>query len=97
MSMPSDSSGSITADSVVCARPAVVTSVVVIGDGTNAASVILYDNASAASGKKLVTVSVDAGLVYEQFHADGGVLAANGIYADVTGTGCEAIVHFRLL
>lgn len=95
MSGPSTSSGLKSSSVAIVARPARVMSCVVLADGTNAATVTLYDNASAASGTELLKIVVDAGLVYELFHTDGGVEANNGIYAAISGTGAACIVHYR--
>lgn len=94
MSCPSTSSGLKSADAVISAATSTLRGLTVIADGTNEATVILYDNASAASGTVLDKVIVDAGLthVYVPYH--GGVVALNGIYADVTGTGAAYIVHY---
>lgn len=92
---PSTTSGDITADGVVLNKPGRLDSCIVIADGTNAASVILYDNASAASGTVLARVSIPATGVYQVFLSEAGIIANKGIYADVTGTGCIVIVHFR--
>lgn len=89
-----ESSDRLTADTAILASSGYLCSVIVEGDGTNAASVIIYDNASAASGTILAKILVDAGLVYESYTPSAPIVAKNGIYADVTGTGCAVIVHF---
>lgn len=67
----------------------------VIADGTNAATVILYDNASAASGTVLAKVVVDATLTYADLNLPAaGVICNEGIYLDVSGTGAECVVYF---
>lgn len=91
------SSGLQNADAAIAARPARLLGLQVVGDGTNAATVVVYDNASAASGTVLAKVVVDAGLV--EAHPAlpiGGVCANKGIYVDVTGTGAEYIVYYCL-
>lgn len=88
------SSGLLTADTAVYDKPALITSVIVIGDGTNAATLVVYDNASAASGTALAKIVVDAGLTYEKVVFSTPVVANQGLYADVTGTGAEFIVHY---
>lgn len=95
MSCPATSSGLLNSDTAVSARPAKIHSVQLLGDGTNAATLVIYDNASAAAGTVLVKIVVDAGLTYELFHSMDGIVCNNGIYADVTGTGAEFIVHFN--
>ena len=97
MSQGVTSSGLKVADAVISARPAKIVGVQVIADGTNAATLILYDNASAASGTAANKIVVDAGATYENFYIDGGVVCNNGIYADVSGTGAEYIVFYAPL
>lgn len=97
MSNPVNSSDVRSADAAIMLIPGKLRGIQVIADGTNAASVILYDSASAASGRVLARVDVDAGLVYQDAHIpDEGILCANGIYADVTGTGAQYIVWYSL-
>lgn len=103
MSRPATSSGRKTADAAIAARPCLLKSVILEGDGTNAATVILYDNASAASGTVLaklllsaVGTATDKVPMYAAFESKDGIECNNGIYADVTGTGAAYIVHFSL-
>lgn len=91
------SSGLKSSSAVIAARPAVVKSVQAIADGTNAATITVYDNASAASGTELCQIIVDAGLTYEFFANDDGVEAFNGLYLSLSGTGAKAIVHYKLI
>ena len=91
---PATSSGLLNADTAVSVAPAQLHSVQLIGDGTNTCQVTIYDNASAAAGRVLAIVSVDAGLTYENFLSMCGVEAQFGLYADVSGTGAQFIVHF---
>jgi hypothetical protein len=95
MGNPATSSGLKSSDAVICARPCKIKSIIALADGTNAATIVLYDNKSAASGTELVKIVVDAGLTYELFHIDAGVEALNGAYLDLTGTGAAAIVHYE--
>lgn len=74
-------------DQAVVATPAVFRGYSVReSGGSNAATVRIWDNASAASGTLLATVGLAAG-----GHADvvypAGVWADHGIYVDVGGTG----------
>ncbi len=91
---PTLSSGRKTADTAIYARNCALYSVLLIADGTNAASLVLYDNATAASGTKLLEMSIAATGTYQQFEISQGIQALNGIYADVTGTGAAFYVHF---
>jgi hypothetical protein len=94
MSRPALSSGLKTADAAILAQSGAVRGLTVTADGTNAATVVLYDNDSAASGTVLAKITVDAGATQECLIPEGGIHAANGIYADVTGTGAEYIVLY---
>lgn len=94
---PSTSSGLKTADVAILAGPGRLRGLHVGADGTNAATVILYDNASAASGTVLAKIIVDATLTAaDAVIPTEGIICHNGIYADVTGTGAEFIVYFDL-
>lgn len=90
----SRSSGLKTADAVIQTGHNRINAVTLITDGTNAASVIVYDNASAASG--LVLAKVTAAGAQNTVHVifENPVYAENGLYADVTGTGAGYIVYF---
>lgn len=94
---PAKSSGLQTSDGVIAARTSVLHSVVLIGDGTNACNVVIYDNATTNSGTVLAKVSLPASAgTFELFHSSFGVEALNGIYADVSGTGAAYVVHYTL-
>jgi hypothetical protein len=97
MPCPANSSGLKSADAAICARPCILKSVQVLADNTNAATVILYDSASAASGTVVAKVIVDATATYADFSSADGIVCNNGIYADVSGTGAEYIVHYELM
>lgn len=94
---PVTSSGRKTSDTAILASAGTLHSVILEGDGTNACSVIIYDNASAASGTVLAKVLLPAsGDTFTQFSLDRGVVALNGLYLDITGTGAAAIVHYSV-
>lgn len=89
----STSSGLLNADGVIKDKAGILVGYRVFTDGTNQATLVLYDNASAASGTvldKLIVAGADlvGGIV------DVAVEAQNGIYADITGTGASFIVHY---
>lgn len=92
---PVTTSGLLTADTAVLARPGRLKHVMLIADGTNAATVIVYDNATAASGNVLAKLSIAATGTHQfvQFDA-AGVECNAGIYADVTGTGAAFVIGF---
>jgi len=86
------SSGVIASSAVVSKYPCLLTDLAVYANGTNGATVILYDNASAASGTVigkviLPTTSYSGGLINPV-----PVKALNGVYVSITGTGASAIV-----
>ena len=89
----SRSSGLNTADAAIAVGRNRINAVTLIG-GSTASSVILYDNASAASGTVLakLTQATNLGMTHVLF--ENPVFAENGIYADVDGTGAEYIVYY---
>lgn len=92
------SSDRLTADTAVKAAAGTLGGVILLGDGTNAATVRIYDNASAASGTSLAELVVAASTTNrtETWMAPGGgVPASAGIYADLTGTGAVVYVYYR--
>lgn len=89
---------SITSDlkttaAVIAVGRSRVNAVTVLTDGTNAATVILYDNASAASGKVLAKVIVPGANRTEHVVFFNPIVAENGVFASVSGTGAEYIVY----
>ncbi len=84
-----------TADAALRARPCVLGGAILVGDGTNACTLILYDNASAASGVVLTTLRAlgNASVVWNA--PAPGIPCTNGIYADVGGTGATYVVYSR--
>jgi hypothetical protein len=92
----SRSSGIKSADAVIATGRNRVNAITLLSDGTNACSVVVYDNASAASGTAVGKVSIGAASLKKTEHVvfENPVLCEDGIYADVTGTGAEYIVYF---
>ena len=97
MTAPSRPSGLKTADAVIRNTKAILTGVQVITDGTNDATIVIYDNASGATGTALFKATVTGANDTEHFPLpDGGVYAENGLYADITTAGTLGyIVTFR--
>lgn len=92
---PCTSGDLITASAVVSANPGRLRGVQALADGTNAATIIIYDNATAASGRILAKIIVDATLTEAGAAIpSGGVVALNGLYASMSGTGAACIVYF---
>lgn len=88
------SSGLLNADAAIKAAPGIIEGIMVYTDGTNNATLTVYDNASAATGDvamKMVVKGADliGGLV------DLSVETTNGIYADISGTGATYIVYYK--
>ena len=88
------SSGEQTADAAIMAAPGYITAVYIITDGSTNAKVILYDNASAASGTVMLEMTVVAS---DNYGGRSWVFPAeffNGIYVDVSGSGASYIVEY---
>jgi hypothetical protein len=88
-------SGVKTSSGVIVPGPCLFYGVEIITDGTNPATVIIYDNATAASGTQVFTGTVAGNNNF------GGILNAfpvnmtNGIYLGIAGTAASAIVYSR--
>lgn len=93
---PVTSSDRRTADAAISAVGGYVHGIMLENDGTNASSVIIYDNASAASGVILASVALPAtSAVLRQYITFNHPVSANkGIFADVSGTGAAYIVYY---
>jgi hypothetical protein len=87
------SSGVLNADTLIATGRNRVNAITVLTDGTNAATVELYDNTAASGTKRVVGKCVGANLI-NHILFDNPVRFENGIYADVTGTGATFIVFF---
>lgn len=90
----SRSSGLNTTDAAIAAGRNRINAITLITDGTNAASVVVYDNASAATGTVLGKVTAAGAQNTMHVIFENPVVAEDGIYADVTGTGAGYIVYF---
>jgi len=98
MNFTATSSDLKSADAAIVSRNCRLLGIQLLTDGTNAATLILYDNNSAASGKVVAKLSVaGAGLFLSPSLPNPGVECSNGIYADVSGTGAAYIIHYALL
>lgn len=89
----SRSSGLLTADGVIATGRNRVNAITLIG-GSTASSVVVYDNASAASGTVVGKATQPTQNVTTHIIFENPVQCENGIYADVTGTSAEYIVYF---
>lgn len=88
------SSGVQSADGVIFAGRNRVNAITVLTDGTNAATLDLYDNATTNSGTIKVKGKCIGTNLVNHIIFENPVLFENGIYADVTGTGASYIVFF---
>ena len=79
---------------VIFAGPCYLASVTIITDGTNPATVIAYDNASAASGDKRFENAVVGANNYGGRSWTFPVLCSNGLTISLSGTLCSAIVEY---
>ncbi|MFH1147217.1 MAG: hypothetical protein V1736_05865 [Pseudomonadota bacterium] len=85
-------SGAFTSSQVVVARAARLSDLGVQTDGTAAVTVLLYDNATAATGKVIAFAYVPAGSTVGGWNCPIPVYVAAGIYAAVSGTGITRII-----
>lgn len=96
MNSTSLSSGLKTSDTAILDRRGILTGVMIVTDKTNDASLIIYDNASAASGTALfkgLVVGTEDSRYFDLGSLN--VRCVNGLYADVSGTGAEYIVYYK--
>lgn len=89
----SRSSSLLTQDTLIFTGRNRINAVTVIADGTNAASLVVYD-ALTATGTVVAKVSIKATDTMQHVIFENPVLCETGIYADVTGTNAEFIVYY---
>ena len=87
------SSGVLSADTLLFTGRNRINALTIFTDGTNAATVDLYDNTSAASKIAVKSKCLGTGLI-NHILFENPVIMENGIYADVTGTGASFIVYY---
>lgn len=97
MSYNITSSGLQTADAVILATGGFVHAVTLIPAAADC-SVVIYDNASSASGTVVAKVTLFTALAQGSttITFQKPVCANAGIYADVAGTGANYIVHYSV-
>ncbi len=89
------SSGYKTADAVISGTGALLHGVILLTDASNAANVIIYDNATTSSGDKVAILKIPASTTAPQSIIFNSPIECNkGIYADVTGTNATYIVLY---
>ena len=91
------SSGLKSSSSAALAVPGKVHGVTLIPDGTHACGVIVYNNASGASGKEIVDLALPANSTLPQdIHFNEPVVCNLGIYGALSGTGGKFIIHYSV-
>lgn len=89
------SSGLLAAGTTtVVARKSILDGLVVISDGTNTATAIVYDNSSAGSGTVVAKAVATANCPTVSVFTTNHVRADNGLTVVVSGTGSGAVVYF---
>ena len=94
MSTSSISSGLQTTSKVIATGKNRINAISFLGDGTNPGTLTVYDNPSAASGKVLAKATTKSTDIQNHIIFTFPVVAENGIYAQVTGTGAAYIVYY---
>lgn len=81
--------------SIINAAPCGLTGISAFTNGTNAATLTIYDNASSATGKVLAQLAFPGANLggYQSFPTN--VQAVNGLYASVSGIGATFIIHYE--
>lgn len=87
------SSGLKTSDAAIASGKNRINAVTLITDGTNTASVVVYDEASA-TGTVLAKVTAAGAQNTVHITFENPVKCEIGLYADVTGTGAGYIVYY---
>lgn len=94
MSGTAQSSGLLTAAATTLVTgKSVVSGLAVITDGTNTATVTVYDN-TAASGTVIAKMLVPGTVGGREYTIDAAVRADRGVHVTIAGTGAAAIVYF---
>lgn len=87
------SSGVLTTNTAVAGGRNYVSSVIAGGDGTNVATISIYDGTSTG-GLLLLTLYVKAGDRQAIYNPPRSIQVDNGIFASVSGTGANVQVCF---
>ena len=99
MMVGAKASGEKTADAAICAGPGFLYGILFVSDATNAITVDVYDNASAASGSKLTPQLVITSSATDRIQGiwfDHPVEFFDGLYVDITCAGAaKYVAYFR--
>jgi hypothetical protein len=87
------SSGEQTSDAQVMTGVGAITSVILITDGTNAATLTVHDGTSN-SAKKILEIKADGNMYMRTRTWAFPVSIGTGIYCDVTGTDASYIIEY---
>ena len=91
-------SGVLGSSDVVTASRCKLVSIHVTSNSSNSNVIKIFDNASAASGTEIVRINTSAANNVTAFNMEydmHGVIAANGLYCDITGSGsCSVTVNY---
>lgn len=88
------SSGVLSASGVIFAGRQRVNAITIFTDGTNAATVDLYDNPVSASGVINVKAKCVGANLINHIIFENPVFFQSGLYANLTGTGASFIVFY---
>jgi len=93
---PTNSVTEITTTGVYTAKSCTIVKIKIVTDGTNDATLILHDSASAASGNVIDETTV-IGADHYGFGGPfpGGRRVFNGIYGTISGTGASCFIDVR--
>ena len=91
---PCISSGLSTSDRLICTGNCLFHGVEIITDGTNNASVVVYDG-TTATGTKLFQGTVIGASLFGGATFENPIETFTGIYVDVSGTGASYITYFK--
>ena len=97
MTSPSSRTSGLLAagtNQVVCGMKTRLNALTAISDGTNTATVTVYDNASTSSGTIFAkaVATANSGTIFMVF--DNPVCTDNGITVTVAGTGSGAVIYY---
>jgi len=92
----SRSSGLQTADAAITTAGGYMTGVAIVTDGTNDATVVVYDNGASAAGTVLFKGKVSGASNLGGATFEIPIQYDDGIYVDVTGTGAAYIVYYQI-
>lgn len=90
---PAICSGKQTADGIIVTGKCVITSIILMTDGTNDASIIIYDSTDT-SGTVIREFSVAGSSDMGGNAINHPIFMTNGIYANVTGTGAFYFIDY---